>query len=284
MFKATLSKTAQLKQIFDALKELVELVDTDQFTIECSPKSMRLMGNDLVSNESTQIFLELKADLFESYSCDVCFKAITSVDTMVKALDFCSEGDEFIINGDANLHNTVVYWIVDAKYQVQQEVTGTIATLFIEEPCEPLSMPGDDYSVVLSMPSALFHKTIKNLCSFTGKYFPRINIDATELEVTFTRADHTGKSENPVTTTVSFPATTTEGDGREAVQIAFKEPVTMRCSARHLLALTKPYTLSDRVTIVLGKKEGPYGDEVSSMMVQYGLEDIGVLRLAISPR
>ncbi|CAI5437878.1 unnamed protein product [Caenorhabditis angaria] len=114
--------------------------------------------------------------------------------------------------------------------------------------------------------TAEFQKTCKDLATFSDS----LNIAVNSNSIVFTCKGDIGSS------VVTYSASSSTDDEKEAVSLEVKEPVNVNFSIKYMNQFTKATSLGDRVRLSL-RNDVP-------VVVEYPIEDNGFLKFYLAPK
>lgn len=256
MFEAKLGSAALLKKIVEAIKDLV----TDA-PFDCSETAMCLQAMD--SSHVALVSLKMDVGLFESYRCDRAINLGMSFANMAKALKCANNDDTLMIRQGDTDNDSIVFSFEDTKRNRTQEVT--VRMMDIDN--EHLGIPDQEYSAVVTMPSAEFQKTCRDLAMFSDS----LTITVTKAGITFTGKGETGSS------VVNYaPSKSADENDKEDVTVEVNEPVTVNFSIKYMNQFTKATSLSDKVRLSMCNDV--------PIVVEYPIDENGHLRFYLAPK
>jgi proliferating cell nuclear antigen len=254
-FEASFKDAAVFKQIFEALKDII----TDG-TFDFDSNGMSLQGMDTAHvalcelNISENGFLELRCDKANSIGLNT--------DVFSKILK-CANNDD-IITLQSNIESDRLLIMFDT---VNHDRLSEFELRLMDLNSESLTIPPHNYAYVIKMTSINLRKTIADLKGIGGK----CKIKVTNEEIDF-------KINSDIGTALIEVKKGNSSEGgceiktREDYNDKFLE---LTFGLSYLTLFTKATPLSNPVLICL--------DETQPMLIQYNIEDYGVLKYYLAP-
>jgi len=255
MFEAKLSAASLLKKIIEAIKDLVT-----EAPIDCSENAMCLQAMD--ASHVALVTLKLDIGAFDSYRCDRTISLGLSLIDVAKVLKCAKNEDTCMIRYEDNEGDSVMFTFEDIKSR-KQDIT--LKMMDIEN--DHLGIPDQKYSCVIDMPSAEFHRTCRDIGSFSDT----LTISATKAGVVFS-----GKGDTATNTVTYTNSNTVDEDDKDHIFIEVKEKVNLSFAIKYVINFTKATALCDRVRISLCNDV--------PLVVEYAIDDNGYLRFYLAPK
>merc|ERR1711904_729775 len=205
VLEAHLQQASLLKKVVDAMKDLCKEVNFD-----CSEKGIQVQSMD--SSHVALVSLLLRESAFADFKCDRPTSMGMNVDSLSKVFKICGPNDSLKLK-----------WQNDAdtlNFQCENSEDDRIADFdlkLMQIESEHMEIPGQQYKVVVKLPSGEFQKVCRDLKEFGET----MTLTATKEGVKFSVAGDVGngnvmlkpreaeKPEDKVTLTVHEPVAAT---------------------------------------------------------------------------
>lgn len=226
MLEARLGQALLLKKLVEALRELVTSVN-----LECSQDGIQLQAMD--SSHVALVTFILHASSFQEFRCDGPQALGLSLEKLAKVLKAAENDDAVVIRAEDNASR--VSFVFEGK---NEDKVSEFKLNLMTMDTEHLGIPEQEYSVVITMPSAQFAKTCREMSGFSDT----LVIDVTKMRVQFSVEGDDGEG-------VVTLRHREHGDNKTVLQV--QDPVRMSYALRYLLLFNKSSALADEVTISL---------------------------------
>jgi len=255
MFEARLVQAKLLKNILDAIKELVTDANFDCNTNGISLQAMDTAHVSLVS-------LLLRSDGFETYRADRNLALGINLGSMSKILKCASNDDSVTLKADDDA-NAITFMFESPK----QTKISDFELKLMEIESDVLGIPDTEYKTIIRMPSAEFQRICRDLTILGDT----VVIAATKEGVKFSVNGHLGNGNISLRTSGDV-----DENEKDSISIEVQEPVQLTFALQYLNFFTKATALSDTVSLSMSK-EVP-------LVVEYRIEDTGYLRYYLAPK
>lgn len=272
MFEARVLNAALLKQVIDALKDLVE-----SGTIDCKRTGMFMQAMD--SSHVSLCTLQLLEGGFDKYRCDRDVALGLSLTNFAKVLK-CAGNDDIITlaaQDDADLltlifENKKLHKISDFEFKL------------MDIDSEQLGIPDTKYDCTVKMSSKEFRTIVSDLAPIGDTCTIAVTKEGVQFSVSgdIGTANVTVKQKSSVEEIVEEKTEKGEKGEKKApagevpCTIEMSEPVKLSFAMRYLLNFTKATPLTDTVRLSMSP-EVP-------LSVEYSMEGVGSVRYYLAPK
>ncbi|KAK8377140.1 hypothetical protein O3P69_013648 [Scylla paramamosain] len=253
MFEARLVKGSLLKNVLDAIKDLLK-----QASWDCADSGIQLQAMD--SSHVSLVSVNLKAEGFDKYRCDRNLIMGMDLSSMSKILK-CAANDDIITMKAQDNADTVTFMFESPN----QEKVSDYEMKLMNLDQEHLGIPETQYACVVKMPSAEFARICRDLSNFGES----ICIACTKEGIKFYAAGDIGTANIKL-------AQTTSVDKEDAVIIDLQEPVTLTFSCHYLNMFIKATPLSQQVSLSMSPDV--------PLVVEYTIHDLGHIQYFLAPK
>lgn len=254
MFEARLTQGRLLKQVLEAIKDLVTEANFD-----CSSAGFALQAMD--SSHVSLVSLLLRADGFEHYRCDRSLSMGMHLGNMAKMLK-CAGNDD-IITMKAEDTCDAVSFMFEAP---NQERIADFELKLMDIDAEQLGIPDTDYAANVRMPAAEFKRIVGELSSIGDT----VVIGVTKDGIKFSTSGDIGSAN------VTCRQSSSVDKPEDSVLIDLNEPVTLTFALRYLNSFAKATPLSPMVTLSMSRE--------LPVVVEYRMADMGHIRFYLAPK
>jgi len=257
MFEATLLEARTLKNILEAIKDLVT-----QTNFECSKNGIVIQAMD--SSHVSLVNLVLRADGFENYRCDKSIILGIDIKSITQILKCARNDDKVTLKNMDNTKDRLNLLFENSDKTQKFE----LKLLDIDN--EALGIPQTEYAFKIKGPSHEFQKTCRNLSIFGDS----VSIDVDSDSLKFTTI-----GENSTVDTIFHSSSSDNNNNNEKFSIktsSDNEAISQTFSLKYLTFFAKGTGLSNCVKILMS--------EDVPMVVQYKIEDIGYIKYYLAPK
>ncbi|KAK6643523.1 hypothetical protein RUM43_005033 [Polyplax serrata] len=254
MFEARLAKSAILKKVLDAIKELL-----NEASFDCSDAGIQLQAMD--SSHVSLVSLNLKCDGFDKYRCDRNMSMGMNIGSLVKILKCAGVDDVVTIRALDNPDS--VTFVFESEHQ---EKVSDYEMKLMNLDQEHLGIPDTDYACVVKMPTMEFARICRDLSQFGES----IGITCTKDGIQFSSSGDIGSANIKLVQTANIDKE------EEAVIIEKQEAVSLTFSCQYLNKFTKASPLSNQVKLSMSHDV--------PLMLEYGIADFGYMRFYLAPK
>eukprot|EP00938_MAST-03A_sp_MAST-3A-sp1_P000017 g17.t1 len=255
MFEARLLEGHILKKLVDAMKDLI----TDA-NIDVSNTGLSLQAMD--SSHVSLCSVLLRADGFDHFRADRNNTLGLNFGSLSKILK-CAGNDD-IITMKAEDEGDSINFMFETK---SQDRISDFEMKLMDIDSEHLGIPGQDYKVVIQMPSAEFQRICRDM-QVLGEI---CTIKAEKGGVKFSVSGDIG-----VGHITRRPSSKDDEKDEEKTVIDIEEPLELTFALRYLSLFTKATPLSGTVTLKMSP-EVP-------LVVEYPIGDAGHIRYYLAPK
>ena len=254
MFEARISEGSLLKNITDAMKELV----TDA-NIDVSSTGLSLQAMD--SSHVSLCALLLRCDGFEHFRCDRNMSLGVSMKSLGTILKCANNEDTITLKSLEKNDNLQLVFENNSQDRISD-----FEMKLMDIDSEHLGIPDTDYKCVVKMSAKEFSKICKDL----GALGDTCTIDVSKDGVKFSVAGDIG------TANVMCRPSSSADKEEEQVVIEMDEPVELTFAMRYLIFFCKAAPLSPTVTLSLSKDV--------PLVVEFKIEGYGYIRYYLAPK
>ena len=171
-FKATLSNNSIFKTSFESIAKII-----DEVTLTADSEGIRLRALD--RSHITFVSMDLKADLFDEYTCDVPEKISIDANEFLKILKKCKTTDILKLAIDES--NLIIIFEGDAtrKFNIR----------FIDDEYEQAQPPQINHPINLKIPSNLLKDSLGDMHLFSDKIIFTVDQDYLKIHTSGTTGD-----------------------------------------------------------------------------------------------
>ena len=246
-----------MKKILEAIRELVEVANFD-----CSANGLQVQAMD--TSHVTLVALSLFAAGFQDYRCDRQMLLGIKIASMSRILKCANNEDQMLLRAEDGA-DEISFMFESAK----RERMSVFDMKLMEIESDPLAIPEQKYSCVVSLPAVEFQRICRDLQTF-GDY---VDISVTKGDVTFSVYGESGNGQVRLSSTQSVDA-----KPDESTTIFCETPLSLSFALRFLCLFTKATPLSSTVTLSMVSNEVP-------LVVEYPISnDKGSIRYYLAPK
>eukprot|EP01062_Namystynia_karyoxenos_P054232 TRINITY_DN444_c0_g2_i1.p1 TRINITY_DN444_c0_g2~~TRINITY_DN444_c0_g2_i1.p1 ORF type:complete len:364 (+),score=172.91 TRINITY_DN444_c0_g2_i1:104-1195(+) len=206
MFQAELRPAKVIKQVVDALKEVVT-----EITLECTATEMLVQAMD--SSHVSLVSLQLLGDKFQSYRCEKNMTLGVHVGNLAKLLK-CAGNDDTVQLRAEEGGDALQIRISD----LTEERVSSFSMKLIEIEQEALGIPQQEYKVAVQMPSSEYSRVIKDLANIGDA----IHVEVDKSSVAFSTSGDIGQAKMRLKGSVLDPAAA-QGPVKEEPKVVKEE-------------------------------------------------------------
>jgi len=254
MFEARLIQGRILKQIIEAIKDLVQ--DTN---IDCSDDEFQIMAMD--SSHVSLVHVVLRSTGFDHYRCDRPVSLGINCGNMSKIMK-CAGNDDVITVKAEDEGGSVLSLIFASP---SQERIADFELKLMDIDSEQLAIPDTSYKCTIKMPSGEFQRIIRDMQILGDS----LVISCSKEGVRFSVEGDMGKGN------VLLRANPSDKEDEQVI-IDMDEPVELTFALRYLNLFTKATGLGGSVVISMSP-EVP-------VVVEYPIEEIGQIKYFLAPK
>ncbi len=255
MFEARLIQGKVLKQLLEALKDLI--IDCN---IDCNEEEMAIQAMD--SSHVSLVAVSLGSSAFDHYRCDRPISLGFNSTNMSKILK-CAGNDD-VITLKAEDEGEALTLMFESP---SQDRVSDFELKLMDIDREQLGIPDTEYKCTIQMPSNEFQRIIRDLQVLGDSCV----ISCTKEGIRFSVSGDMG------TGNVLLRSTPAGGDKpEETVSIDMTEPVELTFALRYLNFFTKATCLGPRVILSMSP-EVP-------VVVEYPIEETGFIKYYLAPK
>lgn len=254
MFEARLVDGAILKNLIEAIKDLVNDANLDASEEELSIQCMD-------SSHVSLVAVRLSAAAFDHYRCDRPLSLGFNSTNMSKIFKMMGKEDVVVLKAEDEPDNLTMMF--------ESTKTETIADFelkLMEIDNEQLGIPDTPYKCTIQMPSSEFQRIIRDLQVLGDA----CTIACTKEGVRFTVSGSIG------TGNILTRSNSSAEKEADRVVIDMEEPVELSFALRYLNFFTKATPLSDRVILSMSPDV--------PVVVEYPIEDFGHIKFYLAPK
>ncbi|KAI1718183.1 proliferating cell nuclear antigen [Ditylenchus destructor] len=208
------------------------------------------------------VSLKLENRLFEEYRCDRTLNIGLNVNELYKVMKWAKKQDSCLIQYDEYDRDKVMITFVDPCERKQET---KMRQMEIQH--DRIEVPDGGYSCVIDMPSTEFHRTCKDIATFSETLVITASLSG--------GVEFSGCGDS-VETTVSYPVNQPNDiHKKDGVQIVVKEDVKAMFTMKYMNHFANAHNLSERVKISLSNNE--------AIRIEYDL-DYGYLRFYLGSK
>ncbi|XP_030377026.1 proliferating cell nuclear antigen [Scaptodrosophila lebanonensis] len=253
MFEARLGKTALLKKIVEALKDILKAS-----TLDCSDSGIQLQAMD--DSHVSLVELSLSSEGFEKYRCDRNLSLGLHLDMLAKVLK-CANNDDAVTISAQDKPDKVLF----AFESQSKERTSDYELRLMNLEQEHLGIPDTSYACVVRMPAVEFARICRDLAMFSETVIIACQKDS----IKFSASGDAGTANIKLSQSVIDEET-------QRVSIEVDEPVTLSFGGRYLSSFTRATPLSEQVKIGMAVNV--------PLLVEYAIENFGYVRYYLAPK
>jgi proliferating cell nuclear antigen len=254
MFESRLTQGKILKQIIEAIKDLVQ-----EANIDCTDDEISIQAMD--SSHVSLVSVSLRSGGFDHFRCDRPISLGFNAANMGKILK-CA-GNEDVITLKAEDDGESLAMVFESPSQ-DRIADFELKLMDIEN--EQLGIPDTEYKCTIQMPSAEFQRIIRDL-QVLGE---SCTISCTKEGVKFSASGEVG------TGNVLVRQNTTAEKDEDKVMIEMDEPVELTFALRYLNFFTKATSLGPTVILSMSP-EVP-------VVVEYPIGETGFIKYYLAPK
>eukprot|EP01017_Pseudomicrothorax_dubius_P005210 TRINITY_DN1125_c0_g3_i2.p1 TRINITY_DN1125_c0_g3~~TRINITY_DN1125_c0_g3_i2.p1 ORF type:complete len:277 (-),score=83.95 TRINITY_DN1125_c0_g3_i2:77-907(-) len=269
MFEARLEQGIILKKIVEAIKEIVSSVN-----IEVGPSGINIQAMD--PSHIALVSLTLQETGFTDYRADRSFVIGLDVNNLFKILKIAGNDDiitmkteqeeptylRFIFEDPSNYHFSFTFAYI---FPIETEKVSEFNLNLITLDNEQLGISDSEHACLITMSSAEFTKTIREISSLSET----VTIDVNKEFIKFSVTGDIGAG--------SIKIKARESDKREdQVILEVDEDVSLSFGLRYLTMFSKAASLSTQVILSLSN-EAP-------LIVDYKIDKMGNLKFYLAPK
>ena len=254
MFEAKLEQGSLLKNILEAVKELVSDANFD-----CTSNGMALQAMDTAC--VSLVHLLLRDGAFDHFRCDRPLSLGVNMNSLSKIMKCATPKDSITLKAE-DKGDTLSFIFESPEHERYSEFDMKL----IEIEADQLGIPETEYSAVIHMPSSEF----KRICTDLNVIGDSVTIAATKAGVKFSANGEVGNGSILVRQNASAD------DDKKATMIELREPVTLTFALKYLTTFSKSNNLSNSVTLSLSKE--------SPLLVEYKFNENGHIRYYLAPK
>lgn len=254
MFEARLAEGRTMKQIIEAIKDLVS-----DCNLDCSEEELNIQSMD--SAHVSLVSVRLSNAAFDHYRCDRPNSLGINTVNMSKIFKMLGSDDSVTLKAEDNADSLTLLF--------EGNKTDTIADFelkLMEIDNEQLGIPDTPYKCTIKMPSREFERIVRDL-QVLGE---TCTIACSKEGVRFSVSGNIG------TGNILTRANATAEKDKDQVIIDMETPVELNFALRYLNFFTKATSLSDHVIIQMSP-EVP-------VVVEYPIGDAGSIRFYLAPK
>jgi proliferating cell nuclear antigen len=258
MFEARMTQGVLLKQVIEAVKELVTQANFDVSSTGISMQAMDTSHVCLVS-------LDLKGDGFDQFRCDRTMSMGVNIASLSKILKCAANDDIITMKADDNGDTLTLMFESPSQDRVSDF---DLKLMSIDS--EHLGIPDQEYSAKVAMPS----KEYQRICRDMATIGDAVVISATKDGVKFSTSGDIG------TANITVRHSVTSEKEEQCTRMDITEPVALTFALRYLNNFAKATMLNDTVLMNLTKD--------LPIMVQFGIKtidrDVGDVTFYLAPK
>jgi len=254
MFEARLIQGKVLKQLLEALKDLI--IDCN---IDCSEEEMAIQAMD--SSHVSLVAVSLASASFDHYRCDRPISLGFNSNNMSKILKCAGNDDVITLKSEDEAENLTLMF-----ESPTQDRLSDFELKLMDINKEQLGIPDTDYKCTIQMPSNEFQRIIRDLQVLGDSCV----ISCTKEGIRFSVSGDMG------TGNVLLRGTVGGDKPEEQVSIEMEEPVELTFALRYLNFFTKATCLGPRVILSMSP-EVP-------IVVEYPIGDSGFIKYYLAPK
>lgn len=254
MFEARMSQGSLLKNIVDAMKDLV----TDA-NIDVATTGMTMQAMD--SSHVSLCALLLRCDGFEHYRCDRSLSLGVSMKSLGTVLKCANQDDTVTLRVEPKNENLNMVFENSSQDRVSD-----FEMKLMDIDSEHLGIPDTEYGCVVKMSAREFSK----ICRDLGALGDTCTIEVNKQGIKFSVSGDIG------TANVMCRPTSSADKEEDNVTIEMDEPVELTFAMRYLNFFCKAAPLSPTVTLSLSKDV--------PLVVEFKIENYGHIRYYLAPK
>jgi proliferating cell nuclear antigen len=254
MFEALLTQGSLLKNVLEAIKELVT-----EANLDCSTSGCQLQAMD--SSHVALVYLMLRESGFENFRCDRSQSLGINMASMSKMLKCSGKDDSITMRCEEGADTLTFLFETPAKDRVSEF---QLKLMDIEG--ESLGIPDQDYTCVVEMPASEYARICRDLSALGDT----VTIDVKKEAVTFTTSGDIGKG------SVSLKPTTSVDKPEEKTTIECKDHTNLKFALKYLAHFAKAAPLSTAVKLSIARDV--------PLMVEYKIGEMGYIRYFLAPK
>jgi proliferating cell nuclear antigen len=254
MFEARLVQGSLFKKVLEAIKDLLT-----EATWDCNGTGMSLQAMD--SSHVSLVSLCLRSDGFDTYRCDRNISMGINLSSMAKIMKCAGNDDAVTVKAGDNA-DTITFMFESPNGEKVSDYEMKLMDLDAEH----LGIPETDYSCIIKLPSAEFHR----ICRDLSQIGETVVICCTKEGVKFSSSGDLG------TGNVKLAQSANVDKEEEAVTIEMQEAVTLTFALRYLNFFAKATPLSPQVSLSMSSDV--------PLVVEYKIGDMGFIRYYLAPK
>jgi len=255
MFEARLAQGNLLKNVVDAIKDLVT-----EGTLDCSKKGITMQAMD--ASHVSLCELNLKSTGFEGYRCDRDVAMGLSLTNLAKILK-CAGNDDSITIRSSDDSDVASFVFESTKTDKISEFEFKLMDIDSEN----LNVPDQKYDCQVSMSSKEFRTIITDLAALGDN----CTISVTKDGVSFSVSGDMGTANVSVR-----QKTAVDEKQKDGCTIDLQQPVKLMFTIRHLVQFTKATPLAERVNLSMSAEH--------PLVVEYVMEGAGDIKYYLAPK
>jgi len=254
MFEARLPQANLLKNIVDALKDLVT-----EATLDCSKRGISMQAMDSSHISLCELFL--KSTGFEEFRCDRDMAMGLSLTNLSKFLK-CAGNDDSVTIRSQDESDVATFVFESTKTDKISEFEFKLMDI----DSESLNVPDKKYDCQIKMPSKEFRTIISDLSALGDNCTISVSKDGVSFSV----------SGDMGTANVSVRQKTAADDKKDGCIIDLQAPVKLTFTIRHLQNFTKATPLAEQVKLSMSADH--------PLVVEYVMEGAGDIKYYLAPK
>lgn len=255
MFEARLVQGKILKQLIDALKDLVTEANFD-----CNSTGISLQAMD--SSHVSLVTFQLRSEGFQHYRADRNLSLGINIKSLAAILK-CAGSDDVITLKAEDSGDNMTFMFENPK----QDRVSHFTLKLMDIDSEHLGIPDTEYKCVVKMPSGEF----KRICNEIQVMGDTVEITANKEGIKFQAKGDIGSG-----SIMYKQSSGVDEEEKDQVMVKVEEEVNLTFALRYLNNFAKASSLSDRVTLQMSAD--------IPLAVEYKIEDLGQLRFFLAPK
>jgi len=254
MFEARLQQGRILKQIIDAIKDLVQ-----DANIDCSEEEISIQCMD--GSHVSLVSVSLSRAAFDHYRCDRSISLGFNSSNMAKIFKMMGNEDQVVMKSEDTADSLTLMF-----ESTKSDTIADFELSLMDIEAEQLGIPDSDYKCKIQMPAMEFQRIVRDLQVLGDT----CTISCTKEGIRFTVSGTIG------TANILIRANGVTEKDEDRVIIDMKEPVELNFALRYLNFFTKATSLSSKVILSMSP-EVP-------IVIEYPIEDVGHIKYFLAPK
>jgi len=255
MFEARLKQASLFRKLIESLKEVIK-----EGNFDCSSNGISLQGID--PSFVALIQLSLRSDGFDHFRVDRNVNLGLSIENVLTVLKCAGANDSITLRAEDRDDKISFVFESQSGDRVSQ-----FSLKLMDIDTDSFGIPNTSYHCYVKMRAAEFQRICKDLSSIGDTV--QINVTKEGIKFSVNGAHGAGSI-------ICKQTTSSDDDNKDCVQIKLEDEITQVFALRYLNQFSKATSLCDSVSLMM--------NEEVPLVVEYKIEDLGVLRFFLAPK